>query len=228
MEITPKDIERYCGKCEQLGDMILTHGTVSSFLEDILKDGLLVRSKDFPTVRFSRDFKNSSRLDYEWCEPRGKGESANVFLQVPKEVIEKIKEKGLPLSQETIFDEICEDIELEVPDTPETRENFIKSQHKQNIDDRLDITTGAVGPKFSEWGAKPGTKYTHVGVPPQYICAIASSTKVFYASDRVKDFAKSVAENENNIHTNKPKSAQASQSQEQEVALTLDEAEKLF
>ena len=45
-----------------------------------------------------------------------------------------------------------------------------------------------MGPKFSSFGLKPGTKYKHVGIPPKYICAITSSNKAYYASQRVLEF----------------------------------------
>ena len=230
-KITPAEVERYLGYRQSLGDKILVHGTVSTFVDDIAKEGMLVRSKDFPTVHPDGVFTGSqSMLEYEWYEPRGNGENANVFLQVPKEVIEAINNKGLPLSQETIFDEICEDIELEVPDTPETRQNFIMSQNEQKFDNRLgDITSGVVGPKFSKWGAKPGTKYTHVGVPPKYICAIANKNKVFYVSESLVEFANGQEKiTENNLKTNKQKQEETMQQEIQVEALTLDEAEKLF
>ena len=84
---------------------------------------------------------------------------------------------------------ICEDIELEVPDTKETREAYRNIQETQNGLLKLE----GVGPKFSKYGEKPGTKYTHVGIPPKYICAITSEKQVYYASEQVQKFIKEQA-----------------------------------
>ena len=45
--ISVSDVQKYCESCS---DGLLVHGTVSSLVDDIIKEGLLVRAKDFPTV----------------------------------------------------------------------------------------------------------------------------------------------------------------------------------
>ena len=78
------------------------HGSVTSFVDDIISDGLLIRALDFPTV-----VQGVEPNEYEWYEPRGEGKSANVVIEIPKKVIEKLSAEGKPISQANVFAEIC-------------------------------------------------------------------------------------------------------------------------
>ncbi len=211
-DIKVSDVQNYYENCN---DGLLVHGTVSSQIEDILKDGLLVREKDFPTVLSSNCgyLKDGTPItEYTWYEPRAEGESVALVIEVPAEILDEIKRKGLPLSQKNIFDVICEDIELEVPDTEETREAYRNAQEKQS---GLLELEGIVGPKFSHYGDKPGTKYKHVGVPSKYICAITSKKNVYYVSERVQKFIKE-------------QESISKKSEEQEIPLSLYDTDDLF
>ena len=190
-EIKPMDIQDYCKRTK---NEILAHGTVSTYANDIAKEGLLIRNKDFPTVVFGDSFKENGNwypiIDYTWHEPRANGEDCVVILEVPRETIEKIRSSGKKICQETVFDEICEDLQLSVPDTEDTRLAYeYKQKQLQNPSmSRLgDITEGLLGPKFCNYGAKPLSKYTHIGVPTKYIVAITSKDKVYYVSEKVKE-----------------------------------------
>lgn len=214
-DIKVSDVQNYCENCK---DGLLVHGTVSSFVGDILKDGLLIRAKDFPTVLSSNAGMigdGTPITEYTWYEPRGNGESVSLIIQVPAKVLKDIKSKGLPLTQKNIFDVICEDIELEVPDTEETREAYRHFKENKHKSLELENLEGIVGPKFSKYGDEPGTKYTHIGIPSKYICAITSATKVYYVSEQVKKFIKEQANIKNiDIIKDKP--------------LTLYDTDKLF
>lgn len=190
-DIKVSEIQQYYNNCK---DGLLVHGTVSTVVDDVLKDGLLIKAKDHPTVLSSIGgfLKDGTPLtEYEWCEPRKDGENVAIVIQVPTEILESIKEKGLPLSQKNIFDEICEEVELEVPDNEETRAEYEeKLNSEKNSNGLRFITEGLAGDKFSERGMKPGTKYKKWAIPSKYICAITSSNKVYYAAEEVKEFIK--------------------------------------
>ena len=216
--ISVSDVQKYCESCS---DGLLVHGTVSSLVDDIIKEGLLVRAKDFPTVLESNGglLKDGTQItEYTWYEPRAEGESVALIIKVPISIIKDIHKKGLPLTQDNIFDVICEDIELEVPNNEETRSAYkTKKVNNNNTISGLQKLDGVLGPKFSEFGAKPGTKYKHIGIPPKYICAITSSNKVYYASEEVQDFI----EKQKNI---KKPTSNANQTQ----PLTLYDTDELF
>ena len=61
------------------------------------------------------------------------------------------------------------------------------TKNKNGLDE---LGEGLQGPKFSEYGAKPGSKYTHIGLPPKYIVAVVTADEVIYAQDRVQEFIK--------------------------------------
>jgi len=214
-KIEVSDVQNYCENCT---DGLLVHGTVSSYVNDILQEGLLIRAKDFPTVLSSSCglLKDGTPItEYTWYEPRAEGESVSLILQVPAEILNEIKSKGLPLTQKNIFDVICEEIELQVPDNEETREAYRNSQEHQDKISKLGELEGLFGPKFSKYGEKPGTKYTHVGIPPKYICAITSEKQVYYASEQVQKF---INKQVNNKHTDL----------KDEKPLTLYDTDELF
>lgn len=182
----------------------VVHGSVSTCVDDILKDGLLIRSTDFPTVvstdggRIAHD--NTLITEYEWCEPRSEGENVAIIINVPLDVIQTIQQKGLKVTQKNIFDIICKEIELKVPDTEQTRNVYQQAliQSQNQIASKLDAFEfeSLQGPKFSQLRTKPGTKYTHLGIPPEYIFAITSKHNVYYANDQIKEFV------QNNLHNN--------------------------
>jgi len=213
--IKVSDVQNYYKNCN---NGLLVHGTVSSQIEDILKDGLLVREKDFPTVLSSNCgyLKDGTPItEYTWYEPRAEGESVALVIEVPAEILDEIKRKGLPLSQKNIFDVICEDIELQVPDNEKTRDAYRNSQEHKDKLSGLGELEGVMGPKFSKYGEKPGTRYTHVGIPSKYICAITSAKHVYYASEQVQKFIKDQAKIE---HVDAPK----------DMPLTLYDTDELF
>lgn len=191
----------------------VVHGSVSTFVEDILKYGLLVRSTDFPTVVSTCDGYISNTTipitEYEWCEPRAEGENVSIIINIPLDVFHTLQQKNLKTTQKNIFDIICKEIELEVPDTKQTRNAYQQAtlQSNNQIDSNLqDLNfNDLVGPKFSKLGAKPGINYTHLGIPPEYIFAITSKHNVYYANDKIKEFIQNNLHNKSvdeNIQTN--------------------------
>ena len=126
--------------------------------------------------------------EYTWHEPRAQGQDVCLILQIPRGILHDITNRGLKLTQKNIFDVICEDITLTVPDNEETRSAYEECQKPVNNNDKLgSLAFCVLGPKFSQYGAKPGTTYKHVGIPPKYICAITSSNQVYYVNPKVKE-----------------------------------------
>lgn len=198
MNITPEDILQYCNTNKTV---YLAHGTTTDNIDSFKQDGLAInRDKlDYPTVTFwtSGVSKNGEEriVDYKWVEPHsynGENTSCCVIFEVPKEVISGIIQSGEKVSQKSIFERICRQKIMTVPDCEFTREAYAKILQEdisiENSDDLGLRGLPSLGPKYCTYGAEPNSPFVGFGVPPQYILATTTGTQVYYAGSKLKNY----------------------------------------
>ena len=189
MQLTPEIVQKYC---ENTPNQILAHGTVDSVVPDILKNGLLVRDYNYITVLFANhgmyyeDQDEEPITHYTWNEPRSSGKNCVVLFEIPQSILQEIVNSGQKICQKTVFEKICQEIELTASGDIENSKAYEKEQEEQvdnlfgDIPINTDFQTG---------------NYKGLCVPPQYICAVTSSEKVYYANGNVIEFSKNLDKN---------------------------------